>query len=261
MTAISLEVLSILSACTFDGAICRLPDMQLDRKLYLAVNKVLEGLGGHWDKKARGHVFSETDAAERLDEALLTGSYERTDLNAFDFYPTPSDLAQRVIGLANLRDGMKVLEPSAGAGALAFPAAAAVGAENVTAIEIDDAKCRKLRNGGLTNVLCDDFLLQANGGGLTIAARRFGAVVMNPPFSRGRDALHVTEALKYLASNGLLVAIMSAGVTFRQNRATVDFRAMVAERGGSITPNPAGSFKPSGTNVNTVTVAIPGGAL
>lgn len=55
---------------------------------------------------------------------------------------------------------------------------------------------------------------------------------------------------------GVLVAIMAASVTFRENAKTRDFRAFVESHGGEIIDNPDGSFKSSGTNVKTVTVSI-----
>ena len=56
----------------------------------------------------------------------------------------------------------------------------------------------------------------------------------------------------------LLVSVMAAGVTFRDNRLTQDFRDLVRSRGGDIEALPDGAFKPSGTMVNTVIVTIPG---
>ena len=59
-------------------------------------------------------------------------------------------------------------------------------------------------------------------------------VVMNPLFastSRHQARLH---ALRFLRDGGRLVSVMSASVTFRENRLTQDFRALVSSRSGSI---------------------------
>lgn len=45
---ISDEILGILSRCTVDGNTLYLPDEQLDRKTYTAVNKCLVNIGGKW---------------------------------------------------------------------------------------------------------------------------------------------------------------------------------------------------------------------
>jgi hypothetical protein len=62
------------------------------------------------------------------------------------------------------------------------------------------------------------------------------------------------HAAKFLVSGGRLVSIMSAGVMFRDNRLTTDFRAFVAQRGGTITRLDDGAFRESGTLVRTCVV-------
>ena len=79
---------------------------------------------------------------------------------------------------------------------------------------------------------------------------------MNPPFDRGRDVDHVSHALKLLAPDGVLVAVMSAGVEFREDAKTSDFRAEVKRRGGKFHDLPPGSFASVGTHVNTVLCVI-----
>lgn len=88
---------------------------------------------------------------------------------------------------------------------------------------------------------------------MTFPTSKFDRVVMNPPFSRGQDVEHVRHALSLLAPGGLLVSVMSNGVTFRQDRRYADFRRDFSPE---ITPLPEGSFKTSGTNVSTVVVRI-----
>lgn len=66
------EILAILSKCEVEGNILFLPQEQLDRKTYLAVNKCLSNIGGKWNRKAKGHVFDH-DPSDDLDSMLLTG--------------------------------------------------------------------------------------------------------------------------------------------------------------------------------------------
>ena len=68
-------------------------------------------------------------------------------------------------------------------------------------------------------------------------------VVMNPPFARQADIKHVLHALRFLRDGGRLVSVMSASVTFRENRLTQDFRALVSSRSGSIEELPEGAFQ------------------
>jgi hypothetical protein len=79
---------------------------------------------------------------------------------------------------------------------------------------------------------------------------------MNPPFAGQADIEHVTHALNFLKPGGKLVAIMSAGVTFRQDRKAADFRALIWGMGGTIEELPEDAFKQSGTSVRTVLVEV-----
>ncbi len=85
----------------------------------------------------------------------------------------------------------------------------------------------------------------------------YDRVLMNPPFSGQADIRHVTHALGFVKPGGMVVAVMSAGVAFRTDKATAEFREMVTASGGEITPLPEGAFKASGTDVRTVLVTLP----
>ncbi len=115
MKKINEETLTILSSATIKGNTIILNSGQLERSLYVSVNKVLEAMGGKWDRKEKGHVFSE-NPEELLESVLLTGEYDK--LADYGYFPTPGDLVDKMIVLANLSPDMMVLEPSAGRGAI-----------------------------------------------------------------------------------------------------------------------------------------------
>ena len=89
MAKIPENVLNVLGECRADGNLLYLPSVQLDRKTYTEVNKVLENMGGKWNRKAKAHVFAEDDdVAEMLENVLLT--QEVKDLKReYQFFPTP----------------------------------------------------------------------------------------------------------------------------------------------------------------------------
>ena len=73
MAKIPENVLNVLGECRADGNLLYLPSVQLDRKAYTEVNKVLENMGGKWNRKAKAHVFAkDDDVAEMLENVLLT---------------------------------------------------------------------------------------------------------------------------------------------------------------------------------------------
>jgi tRNA G37 N-methylase Trm5 len=224
---------------------------QLDRKLYESVNKVLEAGGGKWNRKAKAHVFA-GDPRAALGIALETGKITREAIvdekKTFQIFHTPKDLAERMVHLAGIKPGDRVLEPSAGEGAIAL-AAQSAGAI-VTAIEIRPEAVLKLNQVLITPALCSDFMKVPAGDDT------YEVILMNPPFTRNQDIQHVQHALGFLAPEGRLVAIMSPHFTFAEDTPSIEFRRMLDVRGGIYEPLPAGTFKEAGTNVSTVLVTV-----
>lgn len=242
---ISQDVMQVLDRAEVDGNKLVLTG-QLDRKLYQDVNKVLEAIGGKWNRGAKAHVF-DMPVSDVLEPIMETGEYVRTkqDFGQFD---SPEDVVARVIQLADIEPGMAVLEPSAGIGNIAYAAEAAGG--KVTAVEIDPKRCAKLKGSANLSAHHHDFLQQT-------AVQHFDRVVMNPPFAKQADIDHVLHAHKCLKSGGRLVSVMSASVLFRDNTKAKAFRAFVEERGGTFERLPDTSFAQSGTAVHTCIVTIP----
>lgn len=238
------QVLTALSSAETAGSMLKLAG-QLDRAVYARTNKVLEAAGGKWNRKAGAHVFP-GDAADAMEQILLTGQV--TVPQDFGYFPTPAPMVARLLEAARIEPNMRVLEPSAGQGAIAYEMAKLA---YVDCVELLPANAEKIQVGGkIVSLTTGDFLKQ-------FPRTRFDRVVMNPPFAKQDDIRHVMHALQFLRKDGLLVSIMSAGVLYRENQLTRDFRALVATRGGSIEELPEGAFKPSGTMVRTVLVTIP----
>lgn len=99
---------------------------------------------------------------------------------------TPPALARRVVRWAALADGMRVLEPSAGRGALASEIMRAARVD-LTCIDADAANVEHLRGLGY-HALCGDFLAYDRLPMADIA-------IMNPPYESGAEGTHVAHAL------------------------------------------------------------------
>lgn len=164
-------------------------------------------------------------------------------------FPTPEDIARRMVAIASPELGERVLEPSAGTGALlrclpgVLPfAGMKQSACDVVAVEVNRALAETLRNEGLAQrVVCGDFL-QCTVEDLG----RFDTIIMNPPFERGADVEHIVHAQQFLAPGGRLVAICADGPRQREL-----FMGL-----GSFDLLPAGSFAGVGTQVATAMVVI-----
>ncbi|HCI1801894.1 TPA: PLxRFG domain-containing protein [Pseudomonas aeruginosa] len=79
----------------------------------------------------------------------------------------------------------------------------------------------------------------------------YDRIVMNPPFSKGRDIQHVQHAYSLLKPGGRLVAIMGEGAFFQSNKAAENFRAWLDGLGATSERLPEGSFMDSALPVNT----------
>lgn len=238
------EVLQVLSAADISGNALKLTGT-LDRNLYTKTNKVLEAAGGKWNTKAKAHIFA-GDAQDRIEQVLLTGSIE-IPKDDFEYFPTPPAVVSILMEQADIKDGMLCLEPSAGRAAIADAVKESGG--EVRTVELNTSNADYLRSNGYPVTQADFLTVEP--------VQEYDRVVMNPPFSKQQDIKHVLHALKFLKPGGLLVAVMASSVSFRENKLTTDFRSLVAAKGGCIESLPDGSFKASGTMVNTVVVTIP----
>lgn len=243
------HVLAMLEEMAPQGNTLPMHPRKLDRKDYESLNKVLLALGGQWKGgRTKAHMFPPgTDVNTLIDTVLATGRYE--DPKDADFVETPMSLAHQMVDRARVKKGCNVFEPSAGLGRIARAARSAGGI--VECVELSQSRAKKLEQDGFT-VVCADFL--------TIAPPDeplgFDAIPMNPPFSKQQDIDHVRHAYRFLRPGGRLVSVMSAGVTFRQNKKTVEFREWVDKLGGDIEELPDGTFKEEGTLVRAVLVTI-----
>lgn len=240
----------VLGRAHVEGTLVRLPDEQLGRKLYQAVDKVLTSLGGEWNRQTRAHVFpDEARIAERLFAVLDDGVLER---ELHGFFETPRALAQELIELADIRAEHRVLEPSAGRGAISDLLAEIVPAEQLYQVELQAGNHATLAAKGYRapQLVLGDFLLVDQ-------LPLFDRVAMNPPFERQRDVRHVLRAYEMLAPGGRLAAIMSAGTLFNKDHLTVALLRLVdVSSAGAIHENDRLAFKASGSSARTVTVVL-----
>jgi|SRR5579872_947937 len=244
-TKIDDDVMSVLRRSGIACNMLTLPE-QLDRALYVKVDKVLKAMGGKWNRGKKAHVFA-SDPRDVLGLAMETGSITDTAKKLQQFF-TPEALAADVVERAHILPGMRVLEPSAGSGSLVSEIEFWTDASNIHCVELDDKLVENLRARGYS-VLQKDFLT-------VDPSPVYDRVVMNPPFAGDQDVRHVTHAIKFLKSGGILVAIMGAGMKSNEWKETREFRKLVEALGGTIEDLPEGSFKDSGTMVNTVLVTV-----
>lgn len=198
--------------------------------------------------------------AEHFDDALGAGPdasgarrYERAKPHhaaVEDFFPTPAAVVEQMIAAAQLKPGLDVLEPSAGEGAIASAIMASGFGLVPDCVEVDPDRADTLRDllppGA---VIAMDFLSMH-------AEPEYDRILMNPPFGKGAGIQHVIHALRFLKPGGRLVCILGIGMEYREDGPTRHLRGLMEAWDATTTRLPSGSFRPSGTNVEAVMIAV-----
>ena len=246
MSKIADNILSILGECRTEGNTLFLPDRQLDRPTYQAVNKVLVNIGGKWNRKAKGHVFDDGDPAELLNNVLMTG--ETVDpQKQYQFFPTSRAVAEQMCRMAELDSTCVVLEPSCGKGDLADVVFEA-GVKALYGLELNRDMEHYLKGKPYTTMVGVDFLEFAKDGGID---HEWNRIVMNPPFTKQQDIDHILAAYDILSPGGILVSVVSEAPFFWSNKKALAFRGFLDSHGAEMVKLDEGAFKESGTMVRT----------
>ena len=242
---IKRSILDIIASCEIHDNILLLPPVQLNRTDYLAVNKVLEALGGKWNRKAGGHTF-DYDPSEKIEDIILTGEY--TDAKKdYQFFPTPPKLAEYLCDLTEIDETTTVLEPSCGKGNIA-DAAWKRNPARLLGIELNDDLKPLLVDKPYEVLIGQDFL--------SYSEETWDRIVMNPPFSKCQDRTHILKAYERLTPGGILVSVASSSILWRTDNRSEVFRDFLSGVHATIEELDEGAFKESGTMVRTCIVKI-----
>lgn len=143
------------------------------------------------------------------------------------FFPTPDSLVSKMLWRAldsrhhptpngNAYEGMRVLEPSAGKGNIAI-VASNLGA-TVDCYEVNyQLREELLRFKDKYNLVGDDFLA-------AVPDPKYDVVLMNPPFEKHVDRVHICHAFDFLKPGGVLVSIASGGALNESSAGGRNFR-------------------------------------
>lgn len=241
----------VIAESTIEGTLVRLPPVQLSRNEYLDVKKALELIGGKW-KGGLTKAFVFPSDPRPLVEKILAGEKITSAKKEFQFFPTPADLARYLVDLAQPKPGEKILEPSAGQGAIVKAIVDRFRAEHgstpiVDCYELMDLNSSILAKVDGARIVGSDFLQ---------AAGQWDCIIANPPFAKNQDIDHVAKMWEVLAPGGRIVTIMSPHWTFSRSRKELDFRDFVRRYSTDVEDVPSGAFKESGTGVASVIVQL-----
>ncbi len=220
---ITQEQKEILEAGTFEWNIYKLPDIQLDRKMYKLINDILNTLWGKWKTRV-WHIFQgeQEDLENALKEVLEKWETETLAeiKKRFQFYPTPEIVAKKLVELAEINENDNVLEPSAGQGAISDEILKTK-YNKIVLFELDIKNITILKdkynvNSGLIDVAdnrgtySEEYKMNIYQGDFldnSLNKEHFNKIIMNPPFSKNQDVKHILEAYSLLNDWWRIVAI------------------------------------------------------
>lgn len=162
------------------------------------------------------------------------------------FFVTPKALAERMVILADVRAGMKVLEPSAGNGSIAQAIREIVPEADLELVE-RNFKLRNILELKGFNLVDSDFLEHKG---------KYDRIIMNPPFENFQDIDHVLHAFECLKPGGFIVAIMCESAFFRKDRKAFTFRNWLENYPYLSEQLPSGTFSKEITSTGVVSRLI-----
>ena len=219
-------------------------------KEYDILKPTIEALGGHWREREKAFVFG-IDVRNEI-KAIFANNFKVSQewLNNWmeqhktQFFPTPTAVAERVVELAEISEGQRVLEPSAGRGNL---------------LDCIPVKCQVLAIEPLKE---NAIYLEKKGYNYCLSTfeeaypslPKFDRIIMNPPFSGQKDIKHFMMAYDLLAEGGILVGILSENALYYDTDVTHNFNMFLRNHRTNIENVPFHSFKESGTTIDTIIV-------
>lgn len=218
----------------------------------LAPASAEDGKGGKaYDRDmASGQQLTGFTKAKTFYYAQQKNTRRRDQREGVDYFATPEPVGFKMAEWANIQQGDKVLEPSAGHGAIArfFP-----DRTDVTMVEpsYELSQRAALANGTarIVNERFEDLHI----------SNKYDAVVMNPPYgSGGKTAIeHVSKAAKHLRDGGRIVALIPrGGITGKRLEAFLGSEDAADLHLVAKIDMPASTFERAGTAVSTQVLVL-----
>lgn len=239
----------VLQNCTVEGTVIKLPNTQLERKLYQEVAKSLELIGGKWKGgKTFGFVF-ETDPTDLLNQ--IANGEKRNLKKEYQFFATPKALAEKLVQLAEINPYDTILEPSAGQGAI-IRAINEVSTQVVDCFELMDVNVEILLRSKLHFCIVGRDFMNRN----LSSNQKYTKIIANPPFTKNQDIEHLLEMYSILDDKGTLVCVTSESWVDGSQAKQLQFKRWLKEVDAEVIDIPRGTFKESGTMVGGKIVVI-----
>lgn len=209
-----------------------------------------EGLGGKEKDRNTAAALTEYDYAKTLYYGQQKKNSKNKAAEGNDYFATPEPVGFKMVEWARLQDGEKVLEPSAGHGAISRFFSPN---QDITIIEPSSSLAPLAQlatdNGKLIQGMFENHNI----------VNKYDAIVMNPPFgTAGKIAMeHVAKAFQHLKMNGRVIAIVPNGPSM--NKRLDNWLDSDASKNSNVVARiklPACTFERAGTKVNCEILVI-----
>jgi 16S rRNA G966 N2-methylase RsmD len=237
-----MSIQEIAATCLIQGEFIILPKregVEIPRKSYEDFKKLITDNLGEY----KNNAFSFPFPPQVLLEKIRNG--EKPSLKKErQYFSTPKEVAYEMFNVILPLEPLKILEPSAGQGALieALQDFAPYVEHEITAIELDEINAEILRQKGI-EVIQGDFLYQE-------PMPIFDVVYMNPPFNikgnKNTYLRHIEHAISFLNEYGSLVSVVPSSMEYSSQG-----KEFMKKHGGYLKRHD-GNFKSSGTSVSTL---------
>lgn len=213
----------------------QLPSQRLTH--YETIKQKVLKAGGTY--RQQGFDFIDREASEVI-EALIDGKNVVTRKKELSFFPTPPQLARQVVAKLDITANSRILEPHAGAGAIAD--------------EVRSMGCEPVVNElwGVNLALLIDKGYKPHWGDFLqvtpeMLGGKFDGICGNPPWGNLTDIDHFLHALTFLKPGGQLSFLMSRSCIDNFTKKTDSFRKVLNIHNAKISLIEPRQFE--GTNV------------
>lgn len=240
----------VLENLIIDNLVVKLPNVQLEPKVYQEVKKQMERVGGKWKGgKIQGFLFQE-DPTTYIED-LRVGK-KRNLQQEFQFFPTPHKVALEMADWY-LSSYETILEPSAGDGALLkalYEKHPKLKDVQIDVCELMPLNREKLLSmDGNINILSEDFMKVPMDKG-------YDFIMANPPFTKNQDINHVMKMFNHLNEDGRMVVITSTHWVHSTNSLEQTFKQFINNHMIYMEELPSDTFKESKTSVKTMFIVL-----
>ncbi|QDP49755.1 MAG: putative DNA modification methylase [Prokaryotic dsDNA virus sp.] len=230
-------------------------------EMYEKLDNTTKGLTFKYHKNGNVHIIFDKERLQLINDCLaeyygqvLPDSYEHTEKPVqskevskdLQFYKTPEKAVKYLLDDIYFKDGDLILEPSCGDGAILDGIRNNINKDryqkinyDLYGVEFDYNRFKQCQEKGY-KVYNDNFLTFKTN-------LKFDKIIMNPPFYGKHYFKHIEKAFELLSDNGSIYAILPI---------TAIDHGLLNKYKHSVTHMPIGSFRESGTNINTIIVRI-----